>query len=77
MRLNGINCKVFQVTDVGKPLASVSRTLDIGGANGSYVVNDQTGRRISLVEKRGTFVMKMEYVQPQADEQTDFAREGV
>ena len=56
--LNGINSMVFQVTDVGKPLASVSRILDKGnsvvfsrGPKGSYVVNDQTGRRIPLVEE--------------------------
>ena len=40
MRLNGINCMVFQVTYVSKPLASASRILDNRGANGSYVVND-------------------------------------
>ena len=51
--LNGINSTVFQVTDVGKPLASVPRILDNGnsvvfstGPKGSYVVNDQAGHRI-------------------------------
>ena len=71
--LGGTNSMVFQVTDVAKPLASVSRILDKGnsvvfsrGPNGSYVVNDQTGRRIPLVEEKGTFVMEVEYLQPEA-----------
>ena len=48
--LNGINSMVFQVTDVGKPLASVSRILDkwnsvvfSRGPKGSYVVNIKLG----------------------------------
>ena len=70
--LAGVNSMLFQVTDVGKPLASVARILDKGntvvfsrGRGGSYVVNDRTGRRIPLVEEKGTFVMEVEYLEPE------------
>ena len=71
--LNGINSMVFQVTDEGKLLAFVSGILDKGnsivfsrGPKGSCVVNDQTGRRIPLVEENGTLVEEVEYLQPHA-----------
>ena len=38
--------------------------------------NDQTGRRIPLVEERETFVMEVEYLQPQTDGDAGFARQG-
>ena len=73
---------LFQVTDVGKPLASVSRMLDKGntvifsrGPQGSYVVNDNTGRRIPLVEEKGTFVMEVEYLEPDVEAE-GFARQS-
>ena len=69
--VTGINSMLFQVTDVGKPLASVSRILDKGntvvfsrGHGGSYVVSDRTGQRIPLIEEKGTFVMEVEYLEP-------------
>ena len=74
--LNGVNSMLFQVTDVGKPLASVAKILDKGntvifsrGQGGSYVVNDKTGRRIPLVEEKGTFVMEVEYLEPDVEEE--------
>ena len=61
--LGGINDMLFQVTDVGKPLASVSRILDKENTvvfsrkqGGSYIVNKCTGQKIPLTEE-GTFVM--------------------
>ena len=79
---NGVNSLLFQVTDVGKPRASVSRILDKGnavifsrGLGGSYVINDKTGQRIPLVEEKGTFVMEVEYLEPDV-EMEDFARQG-
>ena len=29
------------------------------------MVNDRTGRRIPLVEEKGTFVMEVEYLEPE------------
>ena len=62
--LSGINDMLFQVTDVGKPLASVTRILDKGNTvvfsrklGGSYIMNNCTGRKIQLTEEKGTFVM--------------------
>ena len=47
-----VNNITLQVTDVGKPLASVSRTLDTGnrvvfsrGPGGSFIENEETGDR--------------------------------
>ena len=81
--LNGINSMLFQVTDVGKPLASVTRILDKGnsvifsrGPGGSYVINDRTGRKIALAEEKGTFVMEVEYLEPDVDVE-GFARQGM
>ena len=80
--LAGVNSMLFQVTDVGKPLASVAKILDKGntvifsrGQGGSYVVNDKIGRRIPLVEEKGTFVMEVEYLEPGAKEE-GFAGQG-
>ena len=48
-----VNSIMFQVTGVGKPLASVSRILDKGNSvvfsrsgQGSYIVNEKTRERI-------------------------------
>ena len=62
---------LFQVTDVGKPLASVSRILDKGNTvlfsrkqGGSYIVKKCIGQTIRLTEEKGTFVMDVEYLEP-------------
>ena len=80
--LSGVSNMLFQVTDVGKPLASVARILDKGNSvvfsrkpSGSYIVNDQSGRKIPLVEEKGTFVMEVEYLEPGAKE-GGFAGQG-
>ena len=80
--LEGISNMLFQVTDVGKPLASVARILDKGNTvvfsrsmGGSYIVNDRSGRKIPLVEEKGTFVMEVEYLEPDAENQ-GFAGQG-
>ena len=80
--LEGINNMLFQVTDVGKPLASVTRILDKGNTvvfsravGGSYIVNNASGRKIPLVEEKGTFVMEVEYLEPEKDAQ-GFTRQG-
>ena len=78
----GINNMLFQVTDVGKPLASVSKILDKGntvvfsrGQGGSYLINDWTGYRIPLVEEKGTFVMDVEFLEPEVSTE-GFSRQG-
>ena len=38
--------------------------------------NYQTRRRNPLVEERGTFVMEVEYLQPQTDGDMGFAQQG-
>ena len=55
----------YLVTNVKKPLASVSAIIDQGNkvvfdTEGSYVENKQTGERIKLKRKNGTFIMKLE-----------------
>jgi hypothetical protein len=69
---------MFQVTDVGKPLASVSRILDKGNIvvfsrKGSYIMNEATGEKIPIQEEKGTFVMEVEFLEPAAP---DFTRQG-
>ena len=80
--IGGINDMLFQVADVGKPLVSVSRILDKGNTvifsrkqGGSYIVNNCTGQKIILTEEKGTFVMDVEYLEP--DESAEgFTRQG-
>ena len=77
-----VNSIVFQVTEVGKPLASVSRILDKGNSvvfsrngEGSYIINEKTRERIPIKEEKGTFVMDVEFLEPVAASQ-DFPRQG-
>lgn len=83
----GINGITFQVTDVAKPLAAVSRILDKGnrvvfnrGAEGSYIENVSTGEWMPLKEEKGTFVLEVDFLQPEEamEEQAaaGFARRG-
>ena len=65
--VNGIT---FQVTHVGKPLASVSRILDKGnrvvfsrGPGGSFIENETTGEWMPLKEERGTFVLEVDLLE--------------
>ena len=78
----GVNSIMFQVTGVGKPLASVSRILDKGNGvvfsrkgEGSYIINEKTRERIPIKEEKGTFVIDVEFLEPMPDEQ-DFRRQG-
>ena len=63
----------FQVTDVRKPLASVARILEKGNTvvfsrGGSYIVNDKTKKKIELKEEKGTFVMEVDFFEPEVAE---------
>ena len=68
---SGVNSITFQVTGVGKPLASVSRILDKGNSvvfsrsgQGSYIVNEKTQEKIPIKEEKGTFVIDVEFLEP-------------
>jgi hypothetical protein len=91
-RTNGtqaINGITFQVTDVSKPLASVSRILDKGnrvvfsrGPEGSYIENTETGEWFPLKEERGTFVLDVEWLEPEVNQlsthrASGFPRQGM
>jgi len=78
-----LNSITFQVTDVGKPLAAVSRILDRGStvvfsraSPGSYIFNDKTGDMTMLKEERGTFVLEVDYYQPEEPTGEGFTRPG-
>ena len=83
--VNGIT---FQVTEVSKPLASVSRILDKGnrvvfdrGPDGSYIQNTKTGEWFPLKEEKGTFIMEVDWLEPEAAksgeaQKTGFTRPG-
>lgn len=75
----------FQVTDVNKPLAAVSKILDKGNSvlftregKGSCIINDVTGERIYLTEEKGVFVLDVEFFEPDADDSQamGFPRQG-
>ena len=82
-----MNKIMFQVTEVGKPLASVSKILDKGnvvvfsrGKKGSYILNEKTGSKIALKEDKGTFVMDVEFYQPEGETKgrvPGFTRQGM
>jgi hypothetical protein len=78
-----MNNIVFQVTDVGKPLAAVSKILDKGNTvvfsrvpGGSYIRNDKTGEKTEIKEERGTFVLEVDYYQPDNGAESVFTRQG-
>ena len=65
--VKGRKCDMkFLDADVKKPLAAVSAMTDAGntvvfsGKWGSYIENDQTGERIPLEKRGGTYVMVLE-----------------
>ena len=83
--MNGIT---FQATEVPKPLASVSRILGKDnrvvfdrGPDGSYVQNKRTGEWFPLKEEKGTFIMEVGWLEPEAaraseTQTTGFTRPG-
>ena len=80
---DSLNSITFQVMEVGMPLAAVSRILDKGntvvfsrGSFGSYFRNDKTGEKTPLKEEKGTFVLEVDYYQPEASATAGFARQG-
>jgi hypothetical protein len=75
---SAVSSFMFQVTDVGKPPASVSRILDRGNnvvvsRKGSHIMNEATGEKIPIQEEKGTFVMEVEFIEPAVP---DFTRQG-
>ena len=54
----------FQVTDVIRPLMSVSKVCEMGngvvfGANGGYILNFETGAATQFVEMDGIYVFNV------------------
>ena len=47
-----------------------------GKHGGSYIVNNNSGQKIQLTEEKGTFVMDVEYLEPNVDPE-GFARQGI
>ena len=76
----------FQMTDVNKPLAAVSRILDQGNSvlftrrdKGSCIINDTSGERVYMQEEKGVFVLDVEFFEPDMNERTGelgFPRQG-
>ena len=66
---DGINSSfTFQVTDVKKPLAAVSKIAEKGnwvcfGPGGAYIHNVATGRKTNLDLINGTYSLDVEYFQ--------------
>ena len=62
----GVNCVTFHVTDVEKPLASVSKIVEKGSSvhftpEGSYT-KGPSGEKIDLKLEGGVYVMDVQYV---------------
>ena len=62
----GVNCMTFHVTDVKKPLASVSKMVEKGHSihftpKGSYIEGSK-GERIPLSLEGGVYVMEVRYL---------------
>ena len=70
----------FQITNVKKPLASVSRIIQsnhraVFDADGSYLQNKLTGQIIPLREKDGLFVLDVKIHNPGGT--SDFTGPGI
>ena len=67
---------------LANPLALVTRILDKGSVvfsrklGGPCIVNNKRGQKIQLTEETGTFVMDVEYLEPDVDPE-GFARQGI
>ncbi len=47
-----------------------------GGPDGAYIVNEKTGERMPLKEKKGTFVLEVELLDPEAVQSSGFTGQG-
>ena len=81
--MHGINAITFQLMDVSKPLAPVSRMLDKGnrvvfsrGAEGSYIENTETGVWMPLKEDRGAFVLEVDWLEPEVSQSNSARASG-
>ena len=69
---SGVHSITFQVIDSTKPLAAVSKIIKKGNrvvfdAEGSFIQNIQSGKKIDLIEVGGTYQMEVEYVSSCSD----------
>ena len=63
---SGVNCMTFHVTDVKKPLASVSKMVEKGSSvhftpYGSYIEGPK-GEKIKLVQEGGVYVVDVKFL---------------
>jgi hypothetical protein len=72
----------FQVSDVTKPLASVARIVERGNIvqfgtdkEECFIKNKKTGRKIPIDRERGSFVLNVEYLLKNEEDQL-FVRQG-
>ena len=75
----------FQVCDVTKPLASVSKICENGhsvvfspswGQRGSYIVSHENGEKIWLTPKDGVYVLEAKIAPRRWQPEQGFARQG-
>ena len=77
----------FQVTDVNKLLAAVSKILDQGNSvlftregQGSCIINNKTNDRVYIKEEKGVFVLDVEFFEPHGagdgSDASGFTRQG-
>jgi hypothetical protein len=72
----------FQVSDVTKPLASVARIVERGNIvqfgtdkEECFIMNKKTGRKIPIDREKGSFVLNVEYLLKNEEDQV-FVRQG-
>ena len=65
----------FQVTDVRKPLAAVSRIVDKGNRvvfgpkpEDNYIMNIQTGKKMFMKREKGVFILDVGFLLPKDEE---------
>lgn len=82
VRLDGAHSELaaiqFQVTDVNKPLAAVSRILDQGNpvlftrnGSGSCTIDHKSGRHIPLRGENRVFVLGVEIFEPSGEDHAE------
>ena len=75
-----VSAMTFQVADINKPLASVSKICKKGHRvvfddDGSYIEHKSTKKRTMIRERNGVYVLDA-WVMPQGEQKTGFSRQG-
>ena len=71
----------FQVTDVRKPLLAVRRLVEKGNVvsfgprpEQNYIYNPETGKKIEMERRGGSFIIKANFMKEVSDVEADFTR---